>query len=154
MPPGDRNPSTAAVDGGWSSYAWDVVRLLLPRNRAASVPSIHFPMPPSSRHHLTILPRIFLTAVLLSALATAPAAEVSREASAAYREKLAPLLTPRETAIRDTHEEVEKDAPGVTLLEEYLHYVDAQGRRIIVGQTVYKPLTEAGAKAAAEDIQT
>ncbi len=94
-----------------------------------------------------------LGALLISGGALA-AADVSRQPPAVYAEKVAPLLTPvadvtvpRERAKDDTNS-------GITLLDERIHIVGPDGRRVVVWQLAYKAFTEAGAKSCAEDVFT
>ena len=99
-----------------------------------------------------------LTALTAPAASTpaAPASEISRTPPPLYTEKIAPLLTPLDDAIKLIPEvrANAKDASGIVLLDERLNWIDAQGRRAMVWHTAYKCLVEAGVEGIASDTFT
>lgn len=84
---------------------------------------------------------------------SATAEPVSREVPDFYYQKLEPLLTPLAAVIDADHEELERGEHGLILLDERLHYVDAQGKRWIVLHRIYKALTEAGIEPVSENFE-
>lgn len=86
--------------------------------------------------------------------ATTPSGEVSRTPPAIYEEKLEPRLTTVGEAKKLATEIHDKDAIGIILIDERLHWVDAQGRRTMARHSAYKSLTEAAVEHNASDTFT
>ncbi len=80
------------------------------------------------------------------------AADVSRVPPEVYATRVAPLLTPVETITAPRERKPDDNAAGVTLLDERIHIVDTEGRRVMVWHLAWKAFTDAGAKSIAEDV--
>ena len=83
-----------------------------------------------------------------------PGAEVSRQPPAIYGEKAVPLLTPVGTITAPRERSKDDNASGMVLLDERIHIVEPDGRRLVVWHLAYKAFTEAGAKSCGEDVFT
>ena len=79
---------------------------------------------------------------------------VSHEPPALYRQRLAPWLTPTDTALAHRQAFADTDTPGVVLLYETVRTVDATGRSLLAIHRLDLVRTEAGVKPASEELQS
>jgi transglutaminase-like putative cysteine protease len=82
------------------------------------------------------------------------ATELSRQPPAVYAEKIGSWLTPLTAEDKARERTKDETESGMTLLDERIHFVESDGRRLTVWHLAYKSFTEAGAKSNAEDVFT
>ncbi len=96
--------------------------------------------------------RIVAAIVIPIPFCTAVGEEVSRQAPSIFTEAVLPLLTPVDEVLKSPSQVTVGSASDcIVLLNEEVQFFDAKGNRYTVHHYVSKALTDAGAKAIAED---
>jgi len=97
---------------------------------------------------------LFSGVLLVLGAGAARGEAVSKEPPAAYRTRLAPLLTPLEQVLKDKDAFAGTEQAGVVLLSETVRSVDATGKGLIAIHRVIAVRTEAGVKPAGDDVES